>query len=202
MRNTPKFALALLAVCAIVVGGGLAFAQDAPAAKAEKPAAKADAPAKSADGECCSKSGDCEGCDKADGKCCDKAEGKCCDKAKSDTATPSPVHTMMMWVAGEVMDGKPACASTEAGAKKWAAWFDGGADVKHAALRDMFVKHGWTKDKFLGFFAKMAPKNGDCSSCDKTADGDCQGCDKAECKEGKCCGGCKKDAPAEAAPTS
>jgi hypothetical protein len=126
---------------------------------------------------------------------------------KPATATPSPIHSMMKWVASQVVpDLECGCPSTEAGAKGWTAWFNGGKDVPLATLRDAMVVDGWNAERTVGFFKQMAASKS-CSDC-KDCDGkDCAGCDKgtagdatgaADAKEGgKCCGkkcsGCDKD---------
>jgi hypothetical protein len=155
------------------------------------------------------------------------------------TSTPSPIHSMMGWVAKQVAPGLDCpCPGTADGETAWRAWFDGGKDVPLASLRDAMVADGWTADRTVAFFKDMQAKmsKGDCSgpcadkakaggacakgegSCSK-ADGACakgdgacaksdgatakadDGCckGKAERTDGKpCCGGCKKDKPADA----
>ncbi|MDJ0520720.1 MAG: hypothetical protein QNJ90_01455 [Planctomycetota bacterium] len=132
---------------------------------------------------------------------------------KPETATESPIHSMMKWVAGHVSDDC-ACPSTEKGEKQWRAWF-ASKDAKLAGLRDAMVADGWNADRTIGYFKKMmAAKSGsDCGSCDKAASCDkaksCGGCDKsksggaaaptgdagtsgATAKSSKCCGSCDK----------
>ena len=136
------------------------------------------------------------------------------------TATKSPVHSMMKWVASQVAPkAECGCPSSAEGEKAWRAWYaaEGGA---LADLRTAMKKDGWTADRTIGFFKAMAASKS-CGSCDKskaakttgvaapTGDagttGDakgscCGGCDKAKGKG--CCGGCNKaKASGAAAPT-
>ncbi len=111
-------------------------------------------------------------------------ESKTKTEAKAEkpaTKTPSPIHSMLKWVAGH-MDGG-CCPTTEAGEKAWRGWFSAGKDAPLASLRDAMVKDGWNADKTIGFFKKMAAKQksccGDCGSgCSDCKD--CKGCDKGE----------------------
>jgi hypothetical protein len=131
---------------------------------------------------------------------------------KPDTKTPSPIHSMMGWVAKQVAPNlECGCPATSDGETAWRAWFAGGKDVPLAGLRDAMVADGWTADKTVGFFREMVAKksaSGDCASkCDKAgaacAKGDGEGCcqGKGERADGKpCCGSCKKkDAAAKPA---
>jgi hypothetical protein len=132
-------------------------------------------------------------------------------KAKSETSTPSPIHTMMKWVAKQVVAGQDCdcgCPSTPAGEKAWRVWFDA-KDGPLADLRASFVSDGWNADRTVGFFKAMAAKKA--AGCS-----DCEGCDKAkgaaapagdagktgDATKSKCCGGCDKSkAKGAAAPT-
>ena len=143
---------------------------------------------------------------------------------KPATATPSPIHSMMKWVASHVMEGDGCgCPSTAEGEKAWRAWFKADSP-KLASLRKAMMADGWNADKTIGFFKEMAKQkagscdceNGTCDccgNCDKAkgaaaATGDagktgdaaskgCCGCDKAKGKG--CCGGCDKAKGAAAA---
>ena len=124
---------------------------------------------------------------------------------KPETATPSPMHSILKWVGSHVADDC-GCPSTEKGEKQWRTWF-AAKDAKLGGLRDALVADGWSADKTIGFFKKMAAsKGGDCSSCDKAKD--CGSCDKAKSggaaaptgdagtsgtssKKAGCCGSCK-----------
>jgi hypothetical protein len=131
---------------------------------------------------------------------------KTSEVAKPDTKTPTPIHSMMGWVAKQVAPHlECGCPATAEGEKAWRAWFDGGKDVPLAGLRDAMVADGWTADKTVAHFKAMVAKmkaSGDCAGkCDGAAKADGSGCceGKGERADGKpCCGGCKKkDAPAE-----
>ena len=140
--------------------------------------------------------------------------------AKPETKTPSPMHSLMGWVAKQVAPTlECACPSTPEGAKAWRTWFEGGKDVPLASLRDALVADGWNADRTIGFFQEMASKmkasgdgagkcegkcdgagKGECAGmCDCAGMGDCAGmCDgagKGDCA-GKCGGAKKPDAPA------
>lgn len=130
------------------------------------------------------------------------------------TKTPSPMHTLMGFVAKQVAPNlECGCPSKPEGEKAWRAWFAGGKDVPMAGLRDQLVADGWNADTFVGFFKAMASKK--CAEGCK--DGGCKdgGCKDGGCKDGEkgccegkgeradgkpCCGKCKegakKDAPA------
>jgi hypothetical protein len=125
-------------------------------------------------------------------------------KADADAPkTPSPIHTMMMWVGKQVMGTDECkCPGTEEGAAAWRKWFAGDANVPLAGLRDALVATGWTADKTIGFFSEMAKSkaggcekcSGSCSKCEGGCAGKCDGACKGECKgEQKpgCCGKCK-----------
>ena len=125
---------------------------------------------------------------------------------KADTATPSPIHSMMKWVGTHVMEGDDcACPSTAKGEAAWRTWFKADSP-KLAGLRAAMLKDGWTADKTIGFFKTMAAKKScgeGCNGCDKTkgaaADGaasDTGDAGKTGDAAGGCCksksGGCKK----------
>src|SRR5688500_15718115 len=56
------------------------------------------------------------------------------------TKTPSPVHSLLFWVAKQVAPTLECpCASTPEGEKAWRGWFAGGKDVALAPLRDQLV---------------------------------------------------------------
>ncbi len=97
---------------------------------------------------------------------------------KPATATPSPIMSMMKWVAGQVSEGDGCgCPTTDKGAKQWTAWF-AAKDGKLAGLRTAMIADGWKADNTVAFFKKMAAaKKG---GCDKAA------CDKAACDKGAC----------------
>ena len=133
--------------------------------------------------------------------------------AKADTATPSPIHSMMKWVSSHVMEGDGCgCPSTAEGEKAWRVWFKA-ENPELATLRGQLMADGWTADKTIGFFKAMAASKS-CDSCDKAkgasaATGDAGktgdaagGCckDKGGCKDKKDCGGCDKKAEGAAAP--
>lgn len=122
------------------------------------------------------------------------------------TKTPSPIHSMLAWVGGQVT-GSPErmCPSSEKGGAAWRAWYAGGKDVPLAGLRDAMVADGWTADRLIAFFGEMAKAHGDEKGCDgcpsaaktdaaaKTGaaakSGDCGSCPKAgECGESGACG--------------
>ncbi|MDF1702753.1 MAG: hypothetical protein P1V36_16515, partial [Planctomycetota bacterium] len=87
------------------------------------------------------------------------------------TATKSPIHSMMKWVAGHVApDAECGCPSTPAGEKAWRTWF-AAKDGPLADLRTAMTKDGWNADRTIGFFKAMAAQKS-CSDCD--------GCDKAK----------------------
>jgi hypothetical protein len=132
------------------------------------------------------------------------------------TKTPSPMHSLMGWVAKQVAPSLECpCPAKPEGEKAWRSWFAGGADVPLATLRDRFVADGWTADSFVTFFQKMAQGGCDKGACAKgdCANGDCakgdcaksDGCCKGsgERADGKgCCGGCKKDGQQKAEGSS
>jgi hypothetical protein len=104
--------------------------------------------------------------------------------------SPSPVHAMMIWVAGQVMPEHCACPSTPAGAAAWRTWFAGGSDVPLAGLRQALLDTGWDADRTIGYFEKMAAHKASCgdkSSCSGNCGGsatsgerrDCAGCPSA-----------------------
>lgn len=108
--------------------------------------------------------------------------GGCPSAAKaSATKTPTPMHSLMAFVAQQVGPevGCP-CPSKPEGARMWRAWFAGGAEVPMAALRDRLVADGWTADRFVGFFQEMAGAASAEGGCDKGA------CDKGACEKGAC----------------
>ena len=137
------------------------------------------------------------------------------------TKTPSPMHTLLGYVAKQVAPNLECpCPAKAEGEQAWRGWFAGGADVPMAGLRDSLVADGWTADRFVGFFQKMAKGCSDCPGESKdaaSADGakgdcakaDCAKAGKAGCCEGKgenadgkpCCGKCKKD-ESEAKPAA
>ncbi|MFM8979608.1 MAG: hypothetical protein ACKOSS_04000 [Planctomycetia bacterium] len=105
----------------------------------------------------------------------------------SSTKTPTPMHSLMAFVAQQVGPevGCP-CPSTPEGERMWRGWFGGGADVPMAALRDRLVADGWTADRFVGFFRELSGK---ASACEQGA------CEKGACEKGACGqGGCEKGA--------
>jgi hypothetical protein len=110
------------------------------------------------------------------------------------TKTPSPMHSLMGWVAKQVAPNLECpCPAKAEGEVAWRAWFAGGADVPLASLRDRFVADGWTADGFVAFFQKMA-KSGGCDKGD-CAKGDCAkgDCAKGDCAKGDCAkGDCAK----------
>ena len=139
-----------------------------------------------------------------------KAEAPKTETPKAEapaTKTPTPVHSLLFWVAKQVAPTLECpCAATPEGEKAWRTWFAGGKDVALAPLRDQLVADGWTADKFVTFFQEKAKasRQGDCAKgdcakgdcakgdCAKSKDGCCQG--KGERGDGKpCCGGCNKD---------
>ena len=106
------------------------------------------------------------------------------------TKTPSPIHSMMGWMATSVVgDMDSPCPSCPKAETAWRSWFDGGKDVPLAGLRDRLVADGWNADRYIGYFQQMAKSHakegGDCGSCDKDC-GDCP-------SKGDCCGSCDKD---------
>ena len=114
---------------------------------------------------------------------------------KPATATKSPIHSMMKWVASHMVEEGCGCPSTPEGEKAWRAWFKA-ENPKLASLRTALMADGWNADRTVGFFKQMAAaKAGGC--CDK---GNCDkgNCDKGECGKG-CCGGCDKAKGAAAA---
>jgi hypothetical protein len=110
-----------------------------------------------------------------------------------ETKTPSPFHTVMGFLAKQVAPSLECpCPAKPEGEKAWRGWFNGGANVPMAALRDQLVADGWNADRFVGFFQKMAAKGcGDCSKGD-CAKGDCAkgDCAKGDCAKGDCAKGC------------
>jgi len=91
---------------------------------------------------------------------------------KADTATPSPIHSMMKWVGTHVMEGDDcACPSTAKGEAAWRTWFKADSP-KLSGLRAAMLKDGWTADKTIGFFKTMA--------ANKSCGEGCNGCDKAK----------------------
>lgn len=122
--------------------------------------------------------------------------GGCPSVAKaSATKTPTPMHSLMAFVAQQVGPevGCP-CPSKPEGARMWRAWFAGGADVPMAALRDRLVADGWTAERFVGFFQELAGTASAEGGCDKAAC-DKGACDKGACEKGACGqGGCDKGA--------
>ena len=122
--------------------------------------------------------------------------------AKAETKTPSPIHTMMKWVAKHVTNGgecADCCPTTEKGEAAWRAWF-AKKDAPLATLRDAMVADGWSADKTVGYFKKMAAQKKasscsagcECEGCDKGAAGPAADKAKGECEKG-CCGGCDKE---------
>jgi|GEM_PF-2706361 len=120
-----------------------------------------------------------------------------------ETKTPSPMHTVLGYIGKQVApDLDCPCPAKPEGEQAWRGWFAGGADVPMAGLRDRLVADGWTADRFVGFFQKMAKNCSDCKGCDKgdCAKGDCAKAAKSGCCEGKgenadgkpSCGKCKK----------
>ena len=105
------------------------------------------------------------------------------------TKTETPFHTILMYVGSQVCGGKCECASTPGGSAKWAAWFDA-KDAVMPGLRAQLLADGWTKERFLGFFADMAKASGSASDsgCTGCKDGSCK---DGGCKDGGCCGKCK-----------
>ena len=72
------------------------------------------------------------------------------------TATKSPVHSMMKWVASQVAPkAECGCPSSAEGEKAWRAWYaaEGGA---LADLRTAMKKDGWTADRTIGALAAGA----------------------------------------------
>jgi hypothetical protein len=117
------------------------------------------------------------------------------------TKTPSPIHSMMGWVAKQVAPSLECpCPGTADGEKAWRAWFDGGKDVPLASLRDAMVADGWTADRTVGFFKEKAAKAAAGGSCaEKCGEGKCA----EKCADGKCCKGgegqcCKGEGQAKA----
>jgi hypothetical protein len=114
------------------------------------------------------------------------------------TKTPTPFHSVLGFLAKQVApDLECACPAKAEGEKAWRSWFDGGANVPMAALRDRLVADGWTADRFVTFFKDMSSKScGDCSKGDcakgDCAKGDCAkgDCAKGDCAKGDCAKGC------------
>jgi hypothetical protein len=105
--------------------------------------------------------------------------------AKSETATPSPVHSILQWVGSQVT-GKTECMcpGSPEGEVVWRKWYAGGPDVPLAGLRDHMVKAGWNADRTIAFFQEMAKKHAAQGSecCEgKGGDGCCKGT-KEGCK--------------------
>lgn len=137
---------------------------------------------------------------------------------KPATATPSPMHSVMKWIGSQVMPGaKSPCPSTEAGEKAWRNWY-AAQEGPLTGLRDALVADGWTADRFVGFFQKLASQKScsDCpEGCSKAAKGGASAptgdagatgsssCDGSGCNKAKksCCGGCKEKAEGASAPT-
>lgn len=106
------------------------------------------------------------------------------------TKTETPFHSILMYVGQQVCGGECYCASTPEGSAKWSAWFDS-KDAVMPGLKAALIADGWTKARFMGFFAEMA----------KAQSGECCG----KCKTGEACDegcNCPNKAKAEgAAPT-
>jgi hypothetical protein len=155
MRNTFKFTLAVLAVAALAFGAYGLGSQSAFAGDevpAAQPAAKTDAPATTAPAV-----------------------------TAPATKTETPFHSILMYVGSQVCGGECQCASTPEGSAKWAAWFDA-KDAVMPGLKAALIADGWTKERFISFFATMAKASGSCS----------EGCDCEKCEsKGECCGKCK-----------
>jgi hypothetical protein len=107
------------------------------------------------------------------------------ETASEEKGVPTPMHAIVYWVATQVMPDNCACPSTPEGATAWRAWFASETPV-HASLRDALVKHGWTADRTIGFFEKMA--SGDCDG------GECP--NACRCKDGATCPKCAGERPA------
>lgn len=142
------------------------------------------------------------------------------EKAEApSTKTPSPVHTLMGWMATAVVgDMESPCPSCPKAESAWRSWFDGGKDVPLAGLRDRLVSDGWTADRYIGYFqamskdhAKASGECGDCcGDCDSKSDcsdcpskgdcGDCDGCPSKGASSDKSCGGCPDSKDAEPKP--
>lgn len=130
--------------------------------------------------------------------------------AKAETKTPSPIHTMMKWVAQHVTGGADCadcCPSTEKGEAAWRAWF-AKKDAPLASLRDAMVADGWNADRSVTYFKKMAAakksscaEGCSCEGCDKGAAGPASDKAKGECGKG-CCGGCDKGKDGAAGPAA
>ena len=104
---------------------------------------------------------------------------------KADTKTPTPIHSMMKWVASKVCSGDGCgCPSKAENEKAWRAWFTD-KDVALAGLRDAMVADGWNADTTIGFFKKMAASKAASSDCGSS--GDCCGkCDGGDCSDCPC----------------
>jgi hypothetical protein len=113
------------------------------------------------------------------------------EATEPETKTGSPIHTMMFWVGSQVAPNlETPCPATPEGEKAWRGWFAGGADVPLAGLRDRMIADGWTADRFVSFFSKMAKSS--CCEGGKECDEECGD----ECCEGEAKGECCKGDPA------
>ncbi len=117
------------------------------------------------------------------------------------TKTTSPIHSMMGWMATNVVgDLESPCPSCPKAEKAWRTWFAGGKDVKLAGLRDQLVADGWTADRYIGFFQEMAKGKSECGSdCGENGGKDCGDCDdcpsKGDCDDCPSKGSCGDKAP-------
>lgn len=133
--------------------------------------------------------------------CESKCEGKACE-----TATPSPMHSILKWIAAQAVPGVECpCPTTAEGEAGWRAWYAAEAPALKP-LRDALVADGWNADRLVGFFKQMAAQKA-CSGCDKCPgeSADASGAADASASNGKCCAkkgacdGCSKDADASGA---
>ena len=137
-----------------------------------------------------------------------KTETKAADAAPA-TKTPSPMQTVMKWVAQQVTGAtecSDCCPSTEKGEAAWRAWF-AKTDGPLAGLRTALMADGWNADTTVAFAKKMVAAKGCCGSKDGTCD---KGCECKSCKDGaagpaadnaeggSCCGKCKEGGECDA----
>ena len=156
----------------------------------------------------------------------DTTEPTTVEAAVVKTKTETPVLSMLKWIGSQVhaAAGEDCKCCNQAMTK----WFDGGADVPLAGMRDQLVADGWTAETTIAFFKQMGAKRAakgdcsdcagcdkakDCAGCDKAKDGagcdgdacvdceGCEGCPKSDAKaKGECGGCCGKGAKKDAAP--
>jgi hypothetical protein len=119
---------------------------------------------------------------------------------KSETATPSPVHSILQWVGSQVTGSSECmCPGSPEGEVVWRKWYAGGADIPLAGLRDHMVKAGWNADRTIAFFQEMAKKHAAGGGCCEGKGGD--DCSKGA-KEGCKCKGTAAAGSAAADPAA